>query len=583
VSVFADTVAELRSAARAGRSTWGPTKTRWLVVFLLACALPAFAPGWVHLDALAAWLYLALAATGLGLVVGVAGLPSLGQGAFMSFGAFTTAALSARAGWAPLATVPVAVTVAFLGGLLAGLVVVRLPLLYVAVSTWILTWLVLLAATEFPSIAGGAQGYVVRNGIGETAHYELGLVLTVTAIGAVSVLRRNTSGIRLRATADHAAAAQTLGVPRERLLLGAFAASAAVGGLAGSLAVQLAGVSDPNAFGPFTSFQLLVAVLLGGLAYAAGGAVGVALLGSIAVLASLLSNSPQLEPLLASLLLLAVLALGGEGVLPGVARRHSSRPGGPVAGLDPAPAPLVARDLTKRYGAVTALAGFDLSLQAGERLAVIGANGSGKTSLLRALAGAIALDDGTVALGDERLHGRSEAERARLGLVRTLQDRALFGSLTVEESVLVGAALHRRHGGALRAVAGTPKARREAASSVAQAAEALELVGLSELAGTPVLQLDGFQQRLVMLAAALATRPRVLLLDEPAAGLGPGERDQLAALLLGLHGKTTLLFAEHDLRLVRAVAQRLVVLADGELVADGDPAEILTASTGPRT
>ena len=214
---------------------------------------------------------------------------------------------------------------ALLLALACGVVLVRLPPLYLAVSTWLVAWLVLLVATEFPGVAGGSQGYTVPSDLSATGHYELALALTVLAVAGLSVLRRTRIGVSLRAIRDRPAAARTLGVRGGRLLLGAFVASAAVGGLAGSLAVQLAGVSDPNAFGPFTSFKLLVAILLGGASYAGAGVVGVGALGAIALLghawAGLQSGAPaQLQPMLASTILLAILALGGDGVIPFVLR-----------------------------------------------------------------------------------------------------------------------------------------------------------------------------------------------------------------------------------------------------------------------
>src|SRR5262249_9124007 len=148
-----------------------------------------------EIDTLAGWVYLALAAEGLWLAAGLAGLPSLGQGAFMSIGAFTTALLTARAGWPAEATVPVGVATAFAVGLGTGAAVVRLPRLYVAVSTWILTWLVVIAATEFPGISGGAQGYVVTSSLDPTGHYVLAVTLTILLVVAGAVLQRSTVGV----------------------------------------------------------------------------------------------------------------------------------------------------------------------------------------------------------------------------------------------------------------------------------------------------------------------------------------------------------------------------------------------------
>ena len=263
----------------------------------------------------------------------------------MSVGSFATALLVARAGWSASATIPVAVAVALLLALACGVVLVRLPPLYLAVSTWLVAWLVVLVATEFPGVAGGSQGYTVPSRSERNRPLRAGARADRPGRrGLLSVLRRTRIGVSLRAIRDRPAAARALGVRGGRLLLGAFVASAAVGGLAGSLAVQLAGVSDPNAFGPFTSFKLLVAILLGGASYAGAGVVGVGALGAIALLghawAGLQNGAPaQLQPMLASTILLAILALGGDGVIPFVLRY---RPGRDRALPSPAPAVAVA-------------------------------------------------------------------------------------------------------------------------------------------------------------------------------------------------------------------------------------------------
>jgi branched-chain amino acid transport system ATP-binding protein/branched-chain amino acid transport system permease protein len=567
---------EYRAAARDAKAAWGPTQTAGVLILALGSAVPWIAPGWVHVDVLAAWLYLALAATGLGLTVGIAGLPSLGQGAFMSIGAFTTALLAARAGWSADAALPVAVAASLVAGLLAGLVVVRQPPLFLAVSTWILSWLVLLVALEFPGVAGGSQGYVVTSRLSTTGHYELALVLTAAAAAALSAIRRSNVGIRLRAHRDHPAAASGLGVPTRRLLLGAFVASSVVGGLAGSLAVQLAGVSDPNAFGPFTSLKLLAAVLLGGASYACAGIAGVAILGAVALLghawAVVQGDAPaQLQPMLASLLLLAILGVGGQGLIPLLLRLRGRSPRPPDPPSDAAapatgdPAALSAHGLRKHYGGVRALDGLDLEVAPGEAVALVGANGSGKTTVLRALAGALPLDAGEIALDGRPVTALRPEVLAQAGIVRTLQRTATFGSLTVLENALVGAGLRTRHSGPVRSLVATPKARAERRRTRETATEALRTVGLDRLADTRAELLDGFRRRLLMIAAALATGPRLLLLDEPSAGAGPAEIGRLAAILTEVRATgVSLVLVEHNLQLVQAVADRVVVMSDGK-------------------
>ena len=225
----------LRDAARELRGGW---RGRHVVVLRVAraCrAVPAAEPGWVHVDALASGFYLALAATGLWLAVGLAGLPSLGQGAFMAIGAVTVALLTARAGWPVLPAVVVGVAAAVLGGIVTGAGVIRLRPAFVAVTTWILTWATALLVAAFPSLLGGSRGVVVPQALSVTAHYELALVLLVTAVLAATAVAGGAVGIELRAARQRPAAAAALGVPTARRRLGAFVAAAAVAGLAGGL------------------------------------------------------------------------------------------------------------------------------------------------------------------------------------------------------------------------------------------------------------------------------------------------------------------------------------------------------------
>jgi ABC-type branched-subunit amino acid transport system ATPase component len=153
--------------------------------------------------------------------------------------------------------------------------------------------------------------------------------------------------------------------------------------------------------------------------------------------------------------------------------------------------------------------------------------------------------------------------------VRTLQRTATFGSLTVLENALVGAGLRTSHSGPARSLVATPKSRAEARRTQGAAMEALRTVGLDSLADTRAELLDGFQRRLLMIAAALATRPRVLLLDEPSAGAGRSEIDRLAAILADVRATgVSLVLVEHNFQLVHAVADRVVVMTDGKRLVE---------------
>lgn len=592
MSVFEQTAVELRRAAGEARARWHLRAWIALAVLAAVAATPFLSLPGVRMDALADTAYLALAATALGLIVGPAGLPSLGTGAFMAIGAFTSALLVARSGW-PLEPAALAGTAA---ALVAGLVtggVVRLRRTFVAVSTWLLAWLVWLFLLAFPSVSGGSQGLILppKTLLGldatPTVHFEVALALTALTALAVAALRRGAPGLELSALRQAPPLATSLGVRLERRRLVAFAASAAVAGLAGALSVHLQAVADPAAYDPFLSFKLLVAVLVGGAAATLGPATGVVLLGLIGLLSGPLARALQLplerfDAAVAALLLVFVLALGGEGLLPRVLQllRHEKRPRrAPAAPLGAAPAPaepvLSARDLRKAFGGVVAVDGLSLELRRGETAALVGPNGSGKTTALRLISGAMPPDAGSIALGSTDITVEPTAARVRLGVARTLQATAVFPELTALENVLVGRGARRRYAGFVRTALATPKARGEDLEAEGAALEALALVGLDHAADTLTPELTSSQRRLVALAAALATQPQVMLVDELAAGAGADELDAITGVIDRVRERgVAVLVVEHNLGLVRRVADRVLVLAAGTLLAEGSVAEV---------
>lgn len=572
------TTTELGRALDELRGAWSGRATVVALAIVLAGIVP-LAPVGLDVHRLAGGLYLAAAATALGFVVGPAGLPSLGQAGFIGVGAFTAAQL-ARHGW-PWAGATVAGLVAGASaGAVVGFGAVRLRPVFVATATWIATWLVALGLAAFPSVSGGAEGLVVPLGLPDAAHFELALALLIIAVLAFSILAHRPPGLGLEAARQRPAAAAALGVPIVRLRLGAFVASAAAAGFVGALLVQLEGLADPAAYGPLLSFQLLAAVVIGGARSPLGPAAGVLVLAltreagnTVAGIGGL--SSARLETVVVAVLVLVVVSLDTPGLVPWLERR-TWRTRSAVRHRSPQPLPprassaLRGEALVKRFGALVALDGFDVEVGPGAICALIGPNGSGKTTALRLLAGTLRPDGGRVVLDGETLPVEPLA-RARRGVVRTLQATAVFPELTALENVLVGGALHRRYAGALRVVAATPLARAEEAKARAAAFALLDRVGLSDAADTPASELSGLEQRLLMLASALAAQPSVLLLDEPSAGMAPGELPQLVDLLRSLRGDgLAILLVEHNLRLIGAVADQVVVLDAGRVIARGD-------------
>jgi branched-chain amino acid transport system ATP-binding protein len=207
----------------------------------------------------------------------------------------------------------------------------------------------------------------------------------------------------------------------------------------------------------------------------------------------------------------------------------------------------------------------DLRVASGERRAVIGPNGAGKTTLFNVLTGELRATGGTMTLGGTDLGGLTTWRRARLGLARMYQRNELFGPLSARANVLLAIASLR---GAYRPF-GSP-----AVTELAAADTALEQVGLIGRAAVPAAALSHGERRQLELALALACRPRVLLLDEPTAGMSPAETEKIAVLIAGLDRSLTLLIVEHDMDVVFRLADRITVLHEGRAIAEGTPDEI---------
>jgi branched-chain amino acid transport system ATP-binding protein len=221
---------------------------------------------------------------------------------------------------------------------------------------------------------------------------------------------------------------------------------------------------------------------------------------------------------------------------------------------------LVVRNLSRRFGGLRAVQGLDFAVNEGETVALIGPNGAGKTTSFNLISGYYRPDAGSVRGFGRELVGLRPHDICALGLARTFQVARPFGKMTVLANVMTGAFLRNRRIDAARA----------------QAREAIDFVGLSVKANTPARDLTTIDQRRLELARALATQPRLLLLDEVMAGLNPTEIDQAVALIEKLSQRgLTIVIVEHVMRAIMAVARRIVVLDHGQKIAEGNPKEVV--------
>jgi branched-chain amino acid transport system ATP-binding protein len=230
--------------------------------------------------------------------------------------------------------------------------------------------------------------------------------------------------------------------------------------------------------------------------------------------------------------------------------------------------------LTMRFGGVVALNGVDLTVREGEIFALIGPNGAGKTTVFNVVTGVYHPSDGEIRFDGNRISGRKRYAVTKLGVARTFQNVRLFHNMTALENVMVGADAHHRTGLAGAAL-GLPWHRKEEREGRVTAADLLEFVGIPRRQDETAKNLPYGDQRRLEIARALATDPKLLLLDEPAAGMNPAEKQDLQGLIRRIRdsGRTVLLI-EHDMSLVMGISDRIAVLDFGEKIAEGLPNQV---------
>ena len=510
----------------------------------------------------------AISLLGLGVVTGSAGMIALCQLSFAVIGAWVTSELNLRnaPGNAILWMIAGAIAAGLIG-LLVGLPALRLRGVNLAVVTLGFAAAVGLTINQyqFPGTTTGVQVSRPQQFFTDRSFFLLSVIVLVIAAAVVYVLQVSRVGSGWRAVAFSERGTASAGASVRTTKLSAFAVSAALAGLSGGLVTLQVGFASPSTFAPLQSLALYVLAIVSG-SYLIDMAVfgGILWVGVPEILQRL--GIPQ-DWGLVVFGLLGVQALTsrtnlGEIVRAGARRRRRPVVLEPTALDDELPDPtpgapvLTVQDLGVRFGNVAALDGVDLTLRAGEIIGLIGPNGAGKSTLIDALSGFLPRHTGTITLDGRDLARVSPAGRARLGLRRTFQQDRVPPTLTVEAYV--------------RFVA-----RRRVRRS--ELIELLSFLGCPA-PGTRLAAVDVGTRRLVEVAAQLASRPRVLLLDEPAAGLSHEEHLALGERLARIPSRygASVILIEHDLDLVRGVCRRILVLDFGKVLADGDRDAVLS-------
>jgi branched-chain amino acid transport system ATP-binding protein/branched-chain amino acid transport system permease protein len=521
----------------------------------------------------------AIVGVGLNILVGLTGQISLGHVGFYAIGAYSVAILTLK-GVSFWIALPLAGLIAGAIGLLLSLPALRVSGPYLAMVTIAFAFIVQHLSIEWRELTGGSNGLMglPPPSIAGSVFTEREIALLAIAVAGASMLvfyrlAGSAWGKAMVAVRDAEVAARSIGLNPVSVKAAAFMLSAVFAGFAGGIFASLLAFVAPDSF-PFSqSILFLLACVVGGAGWVLGPAVGAAV---TVVLPELLSNLAEYRLLFFGILLLVVLWLAPEGVLGTIARlfhridpRTASPDGFDIATfLAPAESgdSLDVRDIGITFGGIKAASGVSFSASPGKVTSVIGPNGAGKTTVLNMIGGFYRPDAGSIRLGDAELAGAAAWKVARAGIGRTYQTTKLFETMSVLDNVLI--AMRRGRLGSMLSAAADD-------ADIRSAEGLLAFVGYREALARPAGDLPHVDRRLVEIARALAMRPRVLLLDEPAAGLMSSDKDALSGLLRRIaDAGIAVILVEHDMRLVMGISDRVVVLDAGRPIAAGTPNEV---------
>ncbi len=557
----------------------------WILPAAMAVALPLSTTNTYYLYLAASVGLLTIVTAGLNVLAGFTGQISLGHAGFYALGAYGAALGATRLGWPPVLAAALGIGLAAVVGAAVAAAALRVSGPYLAMVTIAFGIIVEGVLVEWVSVTGGPGGIFNIRKAPLGRYYWVIAAGAAAALWLVANLRRSAWGRAFLAVKGSEVAAESLGLSAYYVRIVAFTVSAAFTGAAGALFAFLNGYISPDSFTLQTSILFLLALLFGGMGSVAGPVVGSL---ALTALPELLTSLSDYRLILYGALLLVSIYWLPSGVVGALSRgparalaTESSPRGEPWWSrasfrAERAPVPLLrATGVGLSFGGVVALTDVSLAVHPGSIHAVIGPNGAGKTSLLNVLTGYYTPDTGAITLGGQPITGLGSYRIARLGVARTFQTAQLFGDLSVRENVAVGLA-GGHPGSVLAALLGMPGARRLEQALMRNADSLLAAMGLSEIAGLRSDSLPAGLRRRLEIARALARRPQLLMLDEPAAGLSPVEIEELDADLSALRdrGGPAIILVEHHMDLVMAVSDWISVLDYGRVIAAGSPASV---------
>jgi branched-chain amino acid transport system permease protein len=562
-----------------------PLLLRHLPYFICAAILVAFAAGMQFngyvLNILMQATTFSIAVFGLSVVLGLCGQINLAQAAFFGFGAYAVGIGTADLHMSYWLCLVAGALIALAAGALLGMSTLRLGGHYLAMVTISFQEIVTLVMINDIGLTHGPDGVsnIGRPELFHSSQSYLAFCVAVLAIVGYLVwhLPDTRLGRAMRAVRDNELAAGVNGIDVFRTKIYAFALCAGLGGLAGGLFAGGFAYVSPDQFTFSDSIVFLTMSLLGGSASPIGSAIGTGLLILIPEWLRFLKSVPGLYLAIYGLFVILIIRFMPDGIWGFVTVayerwRAKTKAPAPSAPLKLMPATdgddivLEVTGLSKYFGGLKAVDGVDIQVKRGGVHALIGPNGSGKTTTLNVLSGLYKATGGKIVLDGTDITNMPPHQRTAAGLGRTFQNIRLFRSMTALENVEIGA---ERPGNKMIGSGGD-------AALTERAMEALNFVGLGSRANELISSFSYGHQRLIEIARALAANPTLLLLDEPAAGLNSTEKLELHELLKRIAAQgLTILIIDHDMTLVSEAAQHITVLNFGRRIADGESMAVL--------